>query len=198
MAFTLPELPWSQDALEPHITAKTLSFHYGKHHQAYVNNLNKLVEGTPLASKPLEDVIKETAGDAAKKGIFNNAAQIWNHTFFWHSLSPKGGGEPTGELKDRIVKSFGSVDKFKEEFATKAAAVFGSGWTWLVQSGDKLAIVQTTGAETPLTTKDIPLLTLDVWEHAYYLDYQNRRPDFIKVYLDKLINWEFAQKNLKR
>lgn len=197
MAFTLPELPWSQDALSPHISEKTFSFHYGKHHAAYVTNLNKLVDGTPLADKSLEEVIKASAGDTTKKGIFNNAAQAWNHTFFWHSLSPNGGGAPTGELKKRIEASFGSLEKFKEEFSTKAATLFGSGWTWLVPEGEKLAIVQTAGADTPITQGKKPLLTLDVWEHAYYLDYQNRRPDFIKVFLEELVNWDFAAKNLK-
>jgi Fe-Mn family superoxide dismutase len=196
MAFELPNLPWSSDALEPHVSAKTLSFHHGKHHNAYVTNLNKLVDGTDLANKTLEEIMKATVNDAAKKGVFNNAAQTWNHTFFWNSMTPKGGGEPTGNLKDKIVESFGSVDKFKEEFSTKAATLFGSGWTWLVESNGKLEIVQTTGAGNPLTDCKKPLLTLDVWEHAYYLDYQNVRPNFIKAFLENLINWEFAAKNL--
>ena len=198
MTFSLPELPWSPDALEPHVSAKTLGFHHGKHHAAYVTNLNKLVASTPLAEKSLEEIITATAGDAAKKGVFNNAAQAWNHTFFWNSLQPNGGGEPSGALKDKIVESFGSVEKLKEEFAQKAATLFGSGWTWLVsESSGKLAVVQTLGADNPLTAGQTPLLTLDVWEHAYYLDYQNRRPDFIKTFLDKLVAWDFAAKNLK-
>ena len=196
MAFELPKLPYSEDALDPHISAKTFSFHYGKHHAAYFTNLNKLVDGTPFAEKSLEEVIKNTAGDASKKGIFNNAAQAWNHTFFWNSMSPNGGGAPTGAIKDKIVESFGSVEKFTEEFSQKAATLFGSGWTWLVDNGGKLEIVQTIGAETPLTEGKKPLLVLDVWEHAYYLDYQNRRPDFIKTFLTSLVNWEFANKNL--
>jgi Fe-Mn family superoxide dismutase len=196
MAFELPKLPYSDDALAPHITAKTLSFHYGKHHATYFVKLNGLVEGTPLAEKTLEEVVKETAGDAGKQGIFNNAAQAWNHTFFWNSMSPKGGGAPTGAIKNKIEDSFGSVEKFTEEFSNKAATLFGSGWTWLVESGGKLEIVQTIGADTPLTEGKKPLLVLDVWEHAYYLDYQNRRPDFIKAFLEHLVNWEFATKNL--
>lgn len=196
MAFTLPPLPYSDDALDPHITAKTFSFHYGKHHAAYVANLNKLTEGSPLASKSLEQVMKETAGDSAKAGIFNNAAQIWNHTFFWNSMKPGGGGEPAGALKKKIDEAFGSFDEFKKEFSTKAATLFGSGWTWLVSNGGKLEIVQTPGAGNPITTGKTPLMTLDVWEHAYYLDYQNRRPDFIKTFLDHLVNWDFAAKNL--
>jgi len=196
MAFELPNLPWSSDALEPHVSAKTLSFHHGKHHNAYVTNLNKLVEGTDLANKTLEEIMKATVNDASKKGIFNNAAQTWNHTFFWNSMNPNGGGEPSGVLKEKIVKQFGSVEKFKEEFAQKASTLFGSGWTWLVESSGKLEILQTVGAGNPLTEGKKPLLTLDVWEHAYYLDYQNARPNFIKAFLENLINWEFAANNL--
>ena len=196
MPFELPALPWSEDALDPHISARTISFHYGKHHATYVKNLNGLVEGTPLAEKTLEEVIRETAGDATKGGVFNNAAQIWNHTFFWNSMKPGGGGEPTGELKSKIEASFGSFAKFKEEFSNSAATLFGSGWVWLVDNGGKLEITQTTGAETPISGSSTPLLTLDVWEHAYYLDHQNRRPDFIAAFLDKLVNWDFAAKNL--
>jgi len=196
MAFQLPSLPWSEDALDPHISAKTISFHHGKHHQAYVNNLNGLIEGTPLAEKTLEEIIREVAGDASKAGVFNNAAQVWNHTFFWNSMKPGGGGEPTGELRKRIDADFGSFAAFKEQFSKKAATLFGSGWTWLVDNGGKLEIVQTSGAATPLTTSAKPLLTLDVWEHAYYLDHQNRRPEFIAAFLDHLVNWDFAAQNL--
>ena len=196
MSFELPELPWSEDALHPHISANTMSFHYRKHHAAYVSKLNDAVKGSPLAERTLEQIMKETAGDTAKTGIFNNAAQAWNHTFFWKSMKPGGGGEPTGELKDKIAQSFGSVEKLKEEFANKAATLFGSGWTWLIEKDGKLEIVQTIGAANPMTEGKKPLLTLDVWEHAYYLDYQNRRPDFIKVFFDHLVNWDFAAQNL--
>jgi Fe-Mn family superoxide dismutase len=196
MAFELPKLPWARDALAPHISAETIGFHHGKHHATYVAKLNQAVEGTPFAEMSLEEIIGKTAGDPAKAGIFNNAAQIWNHTFFWNSMKPGGGGEPTGALKDRIVASFGSLDKFREEFAGKAATVFGSGWTWLVADGDTLEIVQTLNAGNPMTGGKTPLLTLDVWEHAYYLDFQNRRPDFIQTFLDHLVNWDFAAANL--
>ena len=196
MPFSLPDLPWSADALEPHISAKTLSFHHGKHHNAYVTKLNAAIEGSPLAEQSLEEIIKETAGDGSRKGIFNNAAQVWNHTFFWNSMKPNGGGQPSGALLDKINASFGSFEKFTEEFSNQAATLFGSGWLWLVRSGDKLELVQTVNAGNPLTEGKVPLLTLDVWEHAYYLDYQNRRPDFIKAFLDKLVNWDFAAQNL--
>ena len=196
MAFELPSLPWSEDALDPYISAKTISFHHGKHHAAYVSKLNAAIEGTPMAEKSLEEIIKETAGDAAKKGVFNNAAQIWNHTFFWNSMKPGGGGEPTGDLAAKINASFGSYAKFKEEFSNAALTLFGSGWTWLVDNGGKLEIVQTFNADTPITGSAKPLMTLDVWEHAYYIDHQNRRPDFIAAFLDLLVNWDFAAKNL--
>jgi Fe-Mn family superoxide dismutase len=196
MAFELPDLPWPSGALAPYISARTIDFHHGKHHAAYVSKLNPAIEGSPLAEKSLEAIIKETAGDAAKAGIFNNAAQIWNHTFFWHSMRPEGGGSPKGALADKIAASFGGYDKFKDEFSTKAATLFGSGWTWLVAEGDKLSVVQTAGAGNPMTEGKTPLLTLDVWEHAYYLDYQNRRPDFINAFFDSLVNWDFAAKNL--
>ena len=196
MAFELPSLPWSADALEPSISANTISFHHGKHHAAYVSKLNAAIEGTPMAEKSLEEIIKETAGDAAKKGVFNNAAQIWNHTFFWNSMKPGGGGEPTGALKAKIDASFGSYAKFKEAFSNAALTLFGSGWTWLVDNGGKLEIVQTFNADTPITGSAKPLMTLDVWEHAYYIDHQNRRPDFIAAFLDHLVNWDFAAKNL--
>lgn len=194
--YVLAPLPYADNALEPVISAHTLSFHYGKHHKAYVDNLNKLVADTPLAGKSLEEIIKATAGQADKAGIFNNAAQVWNHMFYWHSLSPKGGGEPPAALKQKIEASFGSVDTCKKEFANAAVTQFGSGWAWLVQEGDKLAIAKTSNADSPITKNSRPLLTIDVWEHAYYLDYQNRRPDYVNTILDKLINWEFAAANL--
>jgi Fe-Mn family superoxide dismutase len=196
MPFELPSLPWADDALDPHISAKTIGFHYGKHHATYVANLNKLVEGTPLAEKSLEEIIKATAGDASKAGVFNNAAQVWNHTFFWNSMKPGGGGEPTGKLREKIDEAFGSFDSFKEQFATKAATLFGAGWTWLVEKGGTLEIVQSSNAANPMTEGATPLLTLDVWEHAYYLDFQNRRPDFVKTFLNNLVNWDFAAANL--
>lgn len=195
-SFVLPPLPYADNALEPVISAHTLSFHYGKHHQGYVNNLNKLIAGTPFAGQTLEQIVQATAGQADKAGIFNNAAQVWNHLFYWHSLSPKGGGEPPAELKQKLEASFGSVDAFRQEFAAAAGAQFGSGWAWLVQDGDKLAILKTANADSPLTHGSRPLLTIDVWEHAYYLDYQNRRPDYVKTVIEKLINWEFAVANL--
>jgi Fe-Mn family superoxide dismutase len=197
MPFVLPALPFAMDALSPHISANTLSFHHGKHHQAYVTNLNGLTEGSELADKSLEDIILATAGKADKAGIFNNAAQTWNHTFFWNSLSPTP-QEPSGAVLALINQAFGSLDKFKEEFKKAGATQFGSGWAWLIQRKDgKLEIVKTGNAETPLTTDATPLLTCDVWEHAYYLDYQNRRPDFLQVFVDHLINWDFVAANLK-
>jgi Fe-Mn family superoxide dismutase len=196
MTFTLPELPYAKDSLEPFMSAQTFDFHHGKHHNAYVTKLNEAVAGTDMASLSLEDIIQKTAGDAAKAGVFNNAAQIWNHTFFWNSMKPNGGGQPTGELAEQITKDFGSYEAFATEFKNAAATQFGSGWAWLVKTADgTLAVRKTANAETPLTNGETPLLTLDVWEHAYYLDYQNRRPDFISTYLDKLVNWEFAAKN---
>ena len=196
MAIQQPELPWSEDALDPHISAKTMSFHYGKHHAAYVSKLNAAIEGSALAEMSLEQIIRETAGDAAKAGVFNNAAQVWNHTFFWNSMKPQGGGKPTGALMDKINASFGSFDSFQEEFSNKAITLFGSGWVWLVDNAGSLEIVQTEDACNPMTDGKKPLLTLDVWEHAYYLDFQNRRPDFIKTFLSHLVNWDFAAENL--
>ncbi len=196
MAFQLPALPWSSDALEPYISAQTMSFHYGKHHAAYVNKLNAAIEGTPYAEMSLEEIVRATAGDSTKAGIFNNAAQTWNHTFFWSSMRPDGGGAPTGDLAAKIDAAFGSFEAFKDQFAAKAATLFGSGWTWLVLNKGELEIVQTTGAGNPMTEGATPLLTLDVWEHAYYLDYQNRRPDFIGAFLDNLVSWDFAAQNL--
>ncbi|MDL1867662.1 superoxide dismutase [Betaproteobacteria bacterium PRO4] len=195
-AYVLAPLPYADNALEPVISAHTLSFHYGKHHKAYVDNLNKLVAGTAFSGQSLEQIITATVGQADKAGIFNNAAQIWNHMFYWHSLSPKGGGEPPAALKQKIEESFGSVDAFKQEFANAAITQFGSGWAWLAQDGSRLSIVKTANAETPLTRGIRPLLTIDVWEHAYYLDFQNRRPDYVNTVIDKLINWEFAAANL--
>jgi Fe-Mn family superoxide dismutase len=194
----LPPLPYAQDALAPVISAQTLSFHYGKHHKAYVDNLNKLVAGTELSETPLEQVIAAVAGKPDKVGIFNNAAQTWNHTFFWGSLKPNGGGAPTGAVGKGIDAAFGGSDNFKKEFANAAMTQFGSGWAWLVADKGALRIVKTGNADTPLTMGLTPLLTIDVWEHAYYLDYQNRRADFVAAVIDKLLNWEFANANLAR
>jgi Fe-Mn family superoxide dismutase len=191
-------LPYAQDALAPVISAETLSFHYGKHHKAYVDNLNKLVAGTELSELPLEAVIKAVAGKPEKAGVFNNAAQIWNHTFFWNSLKPGGGGAPTGAVAKGIDAAFGNVDNFKKEFANAAMTQFGSGWAWLVADQGQLKVVKTPNAETPLTTGQTALLTIDVWEHAYYLDYQNRRADFVAAVIDRLLNWDFANANLAR
>jgi Fe-Mn family superoxide dismutase len=192
----LPPLPYAENALDPVISASTIGFHYGKHHKGYVDALNKLVAGTELANLTLEALIIETAGKADKVAIFNNAAQTWNHTFYWRSLRPKGGGGPGAALKQRIEASFGNLDACKKELATAATTQFGSGWAWLVLDADKLKVVKTGNAETPLATGVRPLLTIDVWEHAYYLDYQNRRADYVNAVLDKLINWGFATDNL--
>ncbi|MGE4527279.1 MAG: superoxide dismutase [Rhodospirillaceae bacterium] len=197
MAFELPALPYDSTALEPYISANTLSFHHGKHHAAYVANLNKLIEGGPLASKSLVDIIEKAAGDPEKVGVFNNAAQTWNHTFFWNSMSPNGGGAPTGELAERLNAAFGSLDGFKEQFKAAAVAQFGSGWAWLVLDNGELKITKTGNADLPLAHGQKALFTIDVWEHAYYLDYQNRRPDFVQTVLDRLINWSFIAQNLK-
>jgi len=192
----LPPLPFEQSALEPIISANTLSYHYGKHHKTYVETLNKLAVGTEFADMPLERIIKATDGNAQHAAIFNNAAQVWNHTFYWQSLKPKGGGEPPAALKKLIESSFGGVDACKKELSAAAVGEFGSGWAWLVQDGDRLKVIKTSDAQTPLTKGPKPLLTIDVWEHAYYLDYQNRRVDYVNALLDKLINWEFAAQNL--
>ncbi|WP_299726255.1 superoxide dismutase [Fe] [uncultured Endozoicomonas sp.] len=190
MAFQLPELPYALDALEPHISKETLEFHYGKHHNTYVVKLNGLVEGTELANKSLEEIVKTSEG-----GIFNNAAQIWNHTFYWHCLSPNGGGKPSGELAAAIDKAFGSFDEFVAQFSDKAVNNFGSSWTWLVKNPDgSLEIVNTSNAATPLTGEQKPLLTCDLWEHAYYIDYRNVRPDYLKAFW-ALANWEFVTEN---
>ncbi len=192
----LPALPWADTALAPVISANTIGFHYGKHHKGYVDNLNRLLAGSDLADLPLEKIVAATAGKADKTAIFNNAAQIWNHTFYWNSLRPNGGGEPPAALKKRIEASFGSVDALKKELATAATSQFGSGWAWLVADGDKLKVIRTANADLPQTAGLKPLLTIDVWEHAYYLDYQNRRADYVNALIDKLINWEFALQNL--
>jgi len=196
MTFTLPQLPYAPNALEPHISQKTLEFHHGKHHQAYVTNLNKLLEGSDLAGKSLEEIILASAGDAAKAGIFNNAAQVWNHSFYWHSMKPGGGGAPTGKIAEKIAADFGSFEKFAEEFKNAGATQFGSGWAWLVLDGGKLKVTKTPNADLPMAHGQKAILTMDVWEHAYYIDYQNRRPDYIGTFLEKLVNWDFANANL--
>jgi superoxide dismutase, Fe-Mn family len=194
MAFELPSLPYPKDALAPHMSEKTLDFHHGKHHATYVKNLNGLIEGTENEGKTLEEIILA----AEPGGLFNNSAQVWNHTFFWNCLSPSGGGEPDGDLKTAIEQAFGSVDEFKQTFTDKAKTLFGSGWTWLAQGDDGLEILQTKDADLPLKHGKTALITLDVWEHAYYLDYQNARPAYIETWLDKLANWEFAGENLAK
>jgi len=193
--YALPPLPYAEDALSPVISAHTIGFHYGKHHKGYVDNLNKLVHGTEFAKMPLVKIITETAGVPAKTALFNNAAQAWNHTFYWQSLRPKGGGEPPARLKQKIEASFGTLEACKQELAAAAMAQFGSGWAWLVLDGDALQVVRTGNADVPVTAGKKPLLTIDVWEHAYYLDYQNRRLDYVNAVLDKLINWDFAAQN---
>ena len=196
MAHQLPALPYSLDALEPHISARTLEFHYGKHHAAYVTNLNNLVTGSELEDHSLEDTILAVAGDASKAGVFNNAAQVWNHTFYWQGMKPGGGGAPSGELAAKIDADFGCFDAFKEQFKAAGATQFGSGWAWLVLENGTLKITKTGNADLPLAHGQKALLTMDVWEHAYYLDYQNRRPDYISTFLDKLVNWDFVAANL--
>jgi len=192
MPFELPALPWEKNALEPHISAETLDYHYGKHHNAYVTNLNKLTEGKPEASKSLEELIKTTEG-----GLFNNAAQVWNHTFYWHCMKPNGGGAPSGKLADAINAAFGSFDEFKKQFVEAATTQFGSGWAWLVKGKDgKLKVTKTGNADCPIKHGDTPLLTIDVWEHAYYIDFRNARPKYIETFMDKLVNWDFVAKNL--
>ena len=199
MVFVQEPLPFDKDALEPYgMKAETFEYHYGKHHKAYVDNLNKLTEGTELADKPLEEVIKISSKDSSKAGIFNNAAQVWNHTFFWNSLKPAGGGAPTGEIAAKIDKDFGSFDKFKEEFSNAATTQFGSGWSWLIDDGGTLKVIKTPNAENPLAHGQKALLTLDVWEHAYYIDYKNARPAFIKNFLEQLVNWDFVAENLAK
>lgn len=193
----LPSLPYADNALAPVISANTIGFHYGKHHKGYVDNLNKLVQGTGFAELTLEEIIDATAGKVDKTAIFNNAAQAWNHTFYWCGLTPKGGGEPPSVLQQKIKTAFGTLEACKKELATAALTQFGSGWAWLVLVGDKLKVVKTGNADSPLTQGMKPILTIDVWEHAYYLDYQNRRMDYVTAVLDKLINWDFAAENLR-
>lgn len=198
MAFALPDLPYAKDALEPHMSSKTFDYHYGKHHQAYVNKTNDAIKGTEHEGKSLVEVVRAAKAND-NQGLFNNSAQIWNHTFLWNSFSPNGGGAPSGKLAEMINDCFGDLDGFKKAFSDKAAGNFGSGWTWLCESGGKLEIVNTDDADTPLVHDGKKaLLTLDVWEHAYYLDYQNARPDYISAFLDHLINWEFAAANLDK
>jgi len=192
MEHTLPQLPYAKDALVPHISAETMEFHYGKHHQAYVTNLNNLIKGTEFENLDLEAIVKK----APAGGIYNNSAQVWNHTFFWNCMKPNGGGEPAGSLADAIKAKWGSFEDFKKAFTTSAVGNFGSGWTWLVKKADgSVDIVNMGAAGTPLTTGDKPLLCIDVWEHAYYIDYRNRRPDFVAAFLNNLANWDFASKN---
>ncbi|NMG05827.1 superoxide dismutase [Brasilonema sp. UFV-L1] len=191
MAFELPPLPYDYDALSPLISSDTLKFHHDKHHAGYVTNLNKLIEGTELANKSLEEIVLATANDSSKAGIFNNAAQVWNHTFYWNGLK-KGSAAPSGELAEKIKASFGSLDEFKKQFKEAGATQFGSGYAWLVLDKGELKVVKTPNAANPITNSQTPLLTADVWEHAYYLDYQNRRPDYLETFLNELINWDFV------
>ena len=191
MKFELPPLPYAQDALAPHISGNTLSFHYGKHHQAYMDKLKAAIEGKPEADQSLDELVLSASG-----GVFNNAAQVWNHSFYWNSMKPQGGGDPSGELLSAIERDFGSVSDFKQQFSQAAATHFGSGWAWLVSANGKLEIVDTHDADNPLRHGKTPLLTIDVWEHAYYLDYQNARPNYIKAYVEHLVNWDFAAENL--
>jgi superoxide dismutase, Fe-Mn family len=192
MAIELPALPYDRTALEPHISAETIDFHYGKHHQTYVTNLNNMIAGTEFADLALEDIVRKSQG-----GMFNNAAQIWNHTFYWNCLKPNGGGEPTGKLAEAINKAFGDFAKFKEEFTKTTVGTFGSGWGWLVQRPDgTLALASTSNAATPLTGEDTPLLTCDVWEHAYYVDYRNARPKYVEAFWN-LVNWDFVASQMK-
>lgn len=196
MPITLPNLPYPQDALAPYISANTLDFHHGKHHNAYVTNLNKLIESGDLASETLENIIQKTANDTGKAGIFNNAAQVWNHTFYWHSMMPNGGGTPTGNIAQKIDADFGSYDNFIQELKDAGLTQFGSGWAWLVLKDNKLAIMKTANADTPIAHGVKPLLTVDVWEHAYYLDYQNGRGNYLDAFIKNLINWQFVNSNL--
>ena len=192
MKFELDPLPYAKTALAPHLSEETFSYHYEKHHQAYMTNLKKLLEGKPEAEKSLEEIVKTATG-----GVFNNAAQVWNHTFYWNSMKPAGGNEPTGALADAIKKDFGSFADFKSQFSTAAIGQFGSGWAWLVKDADKLKIVTTSNAETPITKGQKALITCDVWEHAYYVDYRNLRAKYVETFLEKLVNWDFAAANFK-
>jgi len=197
MSYELPALPYGYEALAPYISKETLEFHHDKHHAAYVNNFNAAVKGTEEDHKSLEEVIISLAGNSAKAGVFNNAAQAWNHTFYWNSIKPNGGGLPSGELADKIVADFGSFDSFVEEFKKAGATQFGSGWAWLVLDQGTLKVTKTSNADNPMTSGQIPLLTMDVWEHAYYLDYQNKRPSYMDTFVEKLINWNFVAANLE-
>jgi Fe-Mn family superoxide dismutase len=192
MSIALPDLPYPKEALAPVISERTLEFHHGKHHKAYVDNANKLIAGTDLENLDLEAIVKKTAGDPSKVGVFNNAAQVWNHSFYWKCMKPNGGGAPTGAVAQKIAADFGSFEKFVEEFKNAGATQFGSGWAWLVLNGNKLQVTKTPNAGNPLTEGMKPILVADVWEHAYYLDYQNRRPDYLTAFVDKLINWDFV------
>lgn len=194
----LPPLPYPEDALAPVISANTLSFHHGKHHKAYITKVNELISNTEFEGRPLEHIVMATSGQPDRVELFNNAAQAWNHDFYWHSLKPKGGGKPTGELAAKIDEAFGSFSVFKRQFADVAVKQFGSGWAWLAADGHTLKIMKTANAELPLTAGLTPLLAIDVWEHAYYLDYQNRRPDYVQAVIDRLLNWDFAAENLAR
>jgi Fe-Mn family superoxide dismutase len=196
--FVLPPLPYADTALAPVISSNTLGFHYGKHHKTYVDNLNNLVKGTAHEGAALEQVIRDSAGKADQAAIFNNSAQIWNHTFYWHSLKPNGGGKPSGKLAAMIDSDLGGYDNFRKEVAATTVSQFGSGWGWLVVDGGKLKVVKTGNAEVPFTKGQAPLLTIDVWEHAYYLDYQNKRADYVNALIDKLLNWDFAADNLAK
>ncbi len=191
MAFELPPLPWAEDALAPHISAETIEYHYGKHHKTYVDNLNKAVDGTPDADLSLEEIILKAEGP-----LFNNSAQVWNHTFFWNSLSPNGGGKPSGDVAARIDADFGSYDEFRTQLTQAGITQFGSGWAWLIDNGGKLEVTKTANADLPLKHGQKALLTIDVWEHAYYIDYRNARPKFLDVVLDNLVNWDFVNQNL--
>ncbi len=197
-SITLPDLPYAKDALVPHISAETLEFHHDKHHNAYVVKLNELIAGTDLAGQDLEDIIKATANDASKVGIFNQAAQVWNHTFYWNCMTPNGGGAPTGAVADKITAAFGSYEKFAEEFTNAALTQFGSGWAWLVadEVNGNLSIMKTANADLPMAHGKVAVLTVDVWEHAYYIDYRNLRPKYVKTFLDSLVNWEYVNAKL--
>jgi superoxide dismutase, Fe-Mn family len=197
MTIQLPDLPYAKDALAPNIGARTLEFHHDKHHAAYVTNANKLLAGTPLEDKALEDIVLAAAADPAKKGLFNNAGQVWNHNFLWQSMKPNGGGKPAGELAERIAADFKSYEDFAAAFTAAAVGQFGSGWAWLVLDNGTLKVEGTANADNPLVHGKTALITCDVWEHAYYLDFQNRRPDYVKTFLEKLVNWDFAAANLK-
>jgi Fe-Mn family superoxide dismutase len=192
MKLTLPELPFAKDSLEPYISARTLEFHHDKHHHAYVQKANQMIDGTEYEKMDPEEIIRKTAGDVSKAGLFNNTAQAWNHSFYWKSMKPKGGGMPFGAIEKLIKDQFDNYEKFVEEFKNAGATQFGSGWAWLILDGDQLKVIKTGNADTPVASGKKPLLTVDVWEHAYYLDYQNRRPDYLSTFIDKLLNWEFV------